>query len=344
MQDNNTKNKIIVILGPTSSGKTGLGVKLAYKFNGEIVSADSRQVYRGMDVGTGKDLKDYRLKIPNSKFQITNKSQISNLKSQRYKTVNIPYHLIDVVSPKTRFSLAKYQKLAYKAIDNILARGKLPIIVGGTGLYLQAVVDGYQLSKAKPDKKLRERLEKLDASELFKELQELNAGFANRLQDSDRKNKRRLIRYIEICKDTECPSLLRRNSYGGRVGHSVSGVDYDFLLIGLTWPREELQQRIYERLIERLGKEDMVGEVERLHKQGVSWKRLESFGLEYKYVSLYLQKKLAYDEIVGKLNIAIRQFAKRQMAWFRRWDRQGAKIYWAKSRGEAEKLVRKFIK
>ncbi|MCK4553871.1 hypothetical protein KAU19_02830, partial [Candidatus Parcubacteria bacterium] len=199
MQDKNN-NKIIVILGPTSSGKTGLAVKLAYKFNGEIVSADSRQVYRGMDVGTGKDLDEYLVR--GVRHHIGCRTPY-----------RIPYHLIDVVSPNTVFSLAKYQRLAYKAIDNILSRGKLPIIAGGTGLYLQAVVDNYNLSKIKPNKKLRERLKKLGAEKLFKKLQELNKKFADRLNESERKNKRRLIRYIEICgKATEC---LARHSVAG---------------------------------------------------------------------------------------------------------------------------------
>ena len=143
-----------------------------------------------------------------------------------------------------------------------------------------------------------------------------------------------MIRYIEIAnlrQETPIYANLRQNQY-------------EFLLIGLTWPKEVLQERIYKRLIERLEKEDMIDEVERLHKQGVSWKRLESFGLEYKYVSWYLQKKLTYEEMVEKLNIAIRQFAKRQMTWFRRWEKHGKKIYWVKDRGEAERLVRKFLK
>ncbi|MEA3464052.1 MAG: tRNA dimethylallyltransferase [Patescibacteria group bacterium] len=248
----------------------------------------------------------------------------------------MPYYLIDIVSPKTQFSLLKYQKLAYKAIDNILARGKLPIIVGGTGLYLQAIVDGYELSKVKPDKKLREKLEKLDADELFKKLQGLNKKFAGRLNKSEKKNKRRLIRYIEICKPKNSECLAE---------HSVSGAKYDFLLIGLIWPKEILRERIYKRLVERLEKEDMIKEVENLHKkQKVSWKRLKNFGLEYKYVALYLRKKLVYNEMVEKLNIAIRQFAKRQMSWFRRWERQGIKICWVKDRREAEGVVRKFLK
>ncbi len=322
-------NKIIVILGPTASGKTGLGVKLAYKFNGEIVSADSRQVYKGMDIGTGKDLDEY---VISSKFKV--QSSKLRLKNRDKEIVKIPYHLIDVVSPKTQFSLAKYQKLAYKAIDDILRRGKLPILVGGTGLYLQAVVDGYNLSRVKPDKALRAKLEKKSADRLFAMLKKLNPAAADKLNESDRKNKRRLIRHIEIWK-TQISANFKQTD--------ANKISYDFLVLGSVRPSEILHKRIYKRLIERLEKEDMIREVEKLHKQGVSWKRLESFGLEYKYVSLYLQKKLTYDEMVEKLFIAIRQFAKKQMSWFRRWERQERKIYWIKNRGEAERLARKFI-
>jgi len=306
-------NKIIVVLGTTASGKTKLGVDLARKFNGEIISADSRQVYRGMDVGTGKDLDEYK---------------------------NIPYHLIDVVNPNTKFSLAKYQKLAFKAMDNILKRGKTSIIVGGTGLYLQAVVDNYNLSGARPDKELREKLEEKSAGELFLELKKINSKFAERLNESERKNRRRLIRYIEIMQDKGA----EKKGVSHPIGCETPKAKYDFLLLGLTWPRETLKERIYKRLMERLEKENMVGEVKELHKDGVSWKRLESFGLEYKYISLYLQGKLDYEEMVEKLNIAIRQFAKKQMTWFRRWEKQGRKINWVKDGEEAEKLVREFLK
>jgi tRNA dimethylallyltransferase len=310
------KDKIVVILGTTASGKTKLAVKLAYRFNGEIVSADSRQVYKGMDVGTGKDLKEYKIK-----------SKIVNRKSQITK---IPYHLIDVVSPKTEFNLAKYQKLAHKAIDDILARGKLPIITGGTGLYIQAIIDGYKLSPVKPDKELREKLEKMTIDRLFAMLKKVDPKTAKKINESDRRNKRRLIRYIEINADQRGP----------RRGPTRTENMYNFLLIGVTYPKEILWKRIYERLVERLEKENMIGEVKRLHRQGVSWKRLEGFGLEYKYISLYLRKKLTYDEMVEKLNIAIRQFAKRQMTWFKRDKR----IHWVKSKSEAEKLVNRFLK
>ncbi|MDD5031468.1 MAG: tRNA (adenosine(37)-N6)-dimethylallyltransferase MiaA [Patescibacteria group bacterium] len=309
--------KIIVILGPTSSGKTKLGVDLASKFNGEVISADSRQVYKGMDVGTGKDLDEYKIKDKKSKIK------------------NIEYHLIDVVNPNTRFSLAKYQKLAFGAIEDILKREKTPIIVGGTGLYLQAVVDNYNLSGVRPDKKLREELEKKTVEDLFLALKKINSKFAERLNDSEKKNKRRLIRYLEIMQSEGV-----RPPIGGRTPKA----GYDFLLLGLTWPKEVLKERIYKRLIERLEKENMVEEVKKLHEEGVSWKRLESFGLEYKYISLYLQEKLVYEEMVEKLFIATRQFAKKQMTWFKRWEKQGRKIYWVKDKEEAEKLVEKFLK
>lgn len=299
------KNKILVILGTTASGKTGLAVKLAKKYNGEIVSADSRQVYKGMDIGTGKDLKEY--KIGNKK---------------------ISYHLIDIINPKTEFNLAKYQKLAYKAIDDILSRDKLPIIAGGTGLYIQAIVDGYKLSSAKPNKKLREKLEKMTIDKLFLKLKKLDPKKVKNLNESDRKNKRRLIRYIEIA------SLPREKKVQKKTN------DFDVLLISLTHKMEVLQKRIYKRLIERLEKENMIGEIKKLREKGVSWKRLENFGLEYRFISEYLRGRLTYDEMVEKLYIAIRQFAKRQMTWFKRDKR----IKWVKNKSEVEKYIKRFLK
>ncbi len=311
----NIKQKIIAVVGTTASGKTTLGVQLAYKFNGEIVSADSRQVYRGMDIGTGKDLDEYKLKVENK------------------KEVKIPYHLIDVVSPKTEFNLAKYQRLAYKAIDDILKRNKLPILVGGTGLYAQAVVDNFSIPKGKPDKKLRAQLERKSAVQLLAMLRKSDSKKASSLNESDRQNKRRLIRCVE---KTRMATNINTDKH--------EWPQYNSLIIGLTWPKEVLNKRIYKRLIERLDKQDMIGEVKRLHKNGVSWSRLEGFGLEYKYIALYLQDKLDYEEMVEKINITSRQFAKRQMTWLRRWERQGAGIHWVKSRGEAEKLVKEFLK
>ncbi len=304
--------KIIVILGPTASGKTNFGVKLAKRFNGEIVSADSRQVYRGMDIGTGKDLDEYTIK-------------------SKGKIIKIPYHLIDIVSPRTEFNLSKYKKLAMRAIDDILKREKLPIIVGGTGLYLEAIVENYELCPIKPNKILRVQLEKLNTSELLARLKALNYKFYQRLNPSDKKNKRRLIRYIEIL------------SYDPQFKPRKKSSKYESLLLGITWPREILKQRIYKRLIARIEKEGMIEEVERLHKEGISWKRLISFGLEYKYISLYLKGELNREEMIEKLYRAICQFAKRQMIWFRRWKRKGAKIYWGNDIKEMKKLVQDFL-
>lgn len=304
--------KAIVILGPTSSGKTGLGVKLAHKYNGEIISADSRQVYKGMDIGTGKDLDEYEFK-------------------ERGKKVKIPYHLIDVVSPKEEYSLARYQKECFDAMDDILNRGKLPLIVGGTGLYIQSIVDNYNLSSAKPNKDLRKKLEKLNTKKVFERLRGINKKFADNLNESEKKNKRRIIRYIEILEE------------GGRMKKERK-TNFNYLVLGIKCERKILLDRICERLVHRLEKEKMIEEVERLNQEGVSWKRLESFGLEYRHISLYLQAKLDYYEMVEKLNIAIRQFAKRQMTWFRRWEKQGQKIFWIKNKKEAESLIKNFIK
>ncbi len=309
----NAKNKIIAIIGPTASGKTKLGVYLASKFNGEIVSADSRQVFRGMDVGTGKDLKEYLIE-------------------KGGKKVKVPYHLIDIASPKTEFNLAKYQKMAYRAIDDILRRGKLPILVGGSGLYLQAVIDGYSLSRSRPDENLRKRLEAMDVGKLFVYLRKLNPVATAGLNESDRKNKRRLVRKIEMIK-------------GGEDGASIRGeVKYDALILGIKPEKEKVEKRIYKRLIERLEKEDMIEEVKKLHKSGISWKRMDGFGLEYRFIALYLQKKINYEEMVEQLFIAIRQFAKRQLTWFRRWEKQGKRIYWMQSKKEVVALVKEFIR
>ena len=323
-----TKNKIIVILGPTASGKTKLAVELASKFNGEIVSADSRQVYRGMDIGTGKDLKDYRLEIPNPNDQLPNKFKIQNSK---LKIIEIPYHLIDVANPKEQFDLAQYQKLAFAAIDDILGRGKLPILAGGSGLYLQAVIDNYKLSDAKKDLALRKKLEKLNAGELFKKLEKLSPNLAVKLNQSDKNNKRRLIRYLEI--------LEQDKNFKSRKGQKK----YEALLIGLSYSGEILKQRIFKRLMDRLKEQNMIGEVENLRAKGLSWKRLEEFGLEYKFISLYLQGKLQYEEMVEKLNLAIFQFAKRQLTWFKRWEKQGVKINWLKDFKKIEKLVKDYL-
>jgi len=306
------KQKIIVILGPTASGKTSLGVRLSDLFNGEIISADSRQVYRGMDIGTGKDLKEYFIENKNKK---------------------ILHHLIDIVNPRTEFNLAKYCRLAEKAIVDIASRNKLPIIVGGTGLYVQAVVDGYGLSKNKANTELRQNLEKLSVVEVFLKLKKVDAKFADNLNNSEKNNKRHLIRYIE-----------NRLDGGSEKLDIFDNSNREFLVLGITRPKNDLENRIKKRLDQRLEKEGMVEEVKSLHKSGVSWKRLESFGLEYKFLSQYLRGAISYSEMRTEILVASRQFAKRQMTWFRRWEKQGQRINWVNDHREANKIVSNFLK
>lgn len=303
------KAQVLVILGPTASGKTALGVKLAAKMQGEIVSADSRQVFRGMDIGTGKDLKDYRV-----------------------AGKRVPYHLIDICDPMDEYNLAKYQKEAFKAIGHILAKGKLPIIVGGSGLYLQAVVDGYVLAPGVPDKKQRALLEKLSASEMYQKLLKLKPEFAKHLNNSDKNNPRRLVRYLEIALNNH------------EAQPSFKTPPYDFLILGLNPADDLMKERILKRLKYRLEKEGMVSEVERLLDEGVTPARLQAFGLEYRYLTWYLQDKLDYEEMVEKLGTAIYRFAKRQKTWFKRWSRQGKDIKEVNSLEEAEQLVAKWRK
>lgn len=319
------KNKLIVILGPTAGGKTRLAVKLASIFNGEIISADSRQVYKGMDIGTGKDLLDYEI-------------------IKKGKKIKMPFHLIDVVSPKTRFSLAKYQKLAYKAIDDINSRGKTPFLVGGTGLYIQAVVDGFILPHAKPAEKLRKSLEKWSIDRLFRKLEKMDSKLAQKI---DKGNKRRMIRYIEIMNQTgQTISHLWNEHQGESKFHclllgilpkgSVKSVETQNL--ELSKIRALLNKKIDERVDKRL-REGMIEEVAQLHNEGLSWKKLESFGLEYKFIERYLQRKLECNEMVELLKIAIHQFAKRQMTWFKRDKR----IKWVSSFREAKKEIRNLL-
>ena len=261
--------KILVILGQTASGKSDLAVKLAKKFNGEVVSADSRQVYKGMDIGTGK---------------ITKKEM-----------ARIPHHMLDVASPKTRFDVARYQKMAHKKITDILKRGKLPIVCGGTGLYIKAIVENPSYSDIPPDLKLRERLEKKTVAQLFAMLKKIDRV---RAETIDSKNPRRMIRAIEIAKSA------------GQTPAIKSQPIYDALLIGIKPSREKLKSAIEARLQKRI-KQGMIAEVKKLRAQGVSWRRLEELGLEYKYAAMYLQNKIGREEMIKTLGTKINQYAKR---------------------------------
>lgn len=290
--------KIIAIVGPNASGKSELAVKIAKKFNGEIVSADSRQVYRGMDIGTGK---------------------ISKKEMQ-----GISHHLLDIASPKRTFTVAQYKKLAEKAIEKILKKGKLPILCGGSGFYIQAVVDNLQIPEVKPDWELRKKLEKKSTKELFEILKKLDP---KRAKTIDKNNPRRLIRAIEIVKKTGKPvSALKKTP------------KYKTLIIGIKKEKEELKKLIEKRLKKRL-KQGMIKEAENLKKSGLSWKKLESFGLEYKWIAKYLKKEISREEMIKNLQKDIEDYARRQMVWFKKDKR----IRWVKNYREAEKLVKEFL-
>jgi tRNA dimethylallyltransferase len=204
--------------------------------------------------------------------------------------------------------------------------------VGGSGLYLQAVVEGFNLSHTPPDPEKRKELEEMDETELFSKLEGINPVFAGRIKDSDRKNKRRLVRYIEICREQAEEGIRKQKT------------PYSFLLIGVSMEKNVLDQKIYKRLLERVEKEGMIQEVSGLHKnEGVSWKRLKQFGLEYRYIAEYLQEELGYEEMIEKLYTAIKRFSRRQMTWFRRWERQGADICWVTKNKEAQRISKNFL-
>jgi len=294
------RKKLIVILGPTSSGKSALAVKLSKKYNGEVISADSRQVYRGMNIGTGK---------------ITKKEMRS-----------VTHYLLDVASPKRRFTVTQYRKLALSAIDKILKKGKIPILCGGTGFYIQTVIDGIIIPEVKPDWKLRKELEKKTTEELFKKLKKLDPKRAGTI---DKKNRRRLIRALEIVGKTKKPvPPLRKQP-----------LPYPILILGIRKEKTELKKLIKKRLLKRLKQGMMIEEVKKLHKSGVSWKRLEEFGLEYRFVAQYLQKKIKYDEMVSILQVEIEHFSKRQMTWFKKDKR----VRWIKNYEQGEKLTKDFL-
>ena len=265
--------KLIVIEGTNASGKSSLGVELALRFGGEIVSADSRQVYRRLDLGSGK--------ITEAEMK------------------GVPHHLLDVRDPGEFFSMADFQRLAYEAIDGIISREKIPFLVGGTGLYVDAVADGYELSDRAPDHALRAHLETFDTPALYEML-------IRKLPDTDidPRNRHRVMRALE--------RLEADDYHPGR-----KSPRFELLKLGVTWPREVLKQRIDERLEARL-KAGMVEEVRALLDEGISEEFLTKLGLEYKYLTWYLTGKMAYEQMVEELGNAIKRFAKRQMTWFRR--------------------------
>ncbi|MCE9644060.1 tRNA (adenosine(37)-N6)-dimethylallyltransferase MiaA [Candidatus Parcubacteria bacterium] len=271
-----SKPQLIAIIGPTASGKTALSIALAHALNGEIISADSRQVYRGLDLGTGK---------------VT-----------REEMNSVPHHLLDVADPKERFSVSDFQKLGKKAIEDILSRGKLPIICGGTGLYVDTLLNNTVLPEVPPNKELREELEKLPVEELFQRLEALDP---KRAADIDRHNPMRLIRAVEIAEAL------------GKVPKVETSEEYDVLKIGLLPPDEVLKEKISRRIKERL-EQGMLVEAEKLHAEGLSYERMEELGLEYRYMARLLQGKITREEFEKELLNEIWQYTKRQKTWFKR--------------------------
>lgn len=291
------KPPLIVIVGPTAAGKSALAVRLAKKFNGEIISADSRQVYRGLDIGTGK------------------------ISPQEMR--GIRHHLLDIANPRQQFSVAQFQRLAHRAIREIRKRGKVPLLVGGTGFWVDAVAYGLKLPPVPPNPALRRRLARKSAAELWGLLRRIDP---ERARTIERGNPRRLIRAIEIARALGgVPKLEKRPAYRT-------------LFIGVRPPPETLRRLIRTRLIKRL-RGGLIREAQRLRAQGLTWKRFSELGLEYRFLADYLRSKLTMPEMIARLEKAISRYARHQVSWFRR----NPSIGWVSGTEEAERLVRKFL-
>lgn len=295
------KPKLIAIVGPTSSGKTDLSIAIARLINGEVISTDSRQIYRELNIGAGK---------------ITKKEM-----------QGVPHHLLDIASAKRTISVAQYQRLAAKTIQNILKHNKVPILCGGTGLYVDSILTNQYFPAVPPNDKLRKVLAKLSRAELFDTLSKLDPLRAKTI---DANNPHRLIRAIEIATALGSVPLLK-----------PAESEYESLIIGLTLPREELQLRIHKRLMIRL-RSGMIAEAKNLHTKGLSWKRMEALGLDYRYLAQFLQGKISKGEMIHSIERENWLYAKRQMVWFKR----NKKIKWFSPK-ESKKiltLAKNFIK
>jgi tRNA dimethylallyltransferase len=303
MKEINQKNWIITLLGPTASGKTKVAATLAQQLGGEVIGADSRQVYREMDMGTGKDYADYIV-----------------------EGVPIPFHLVDIKEPGYKYNLFEYQQDFYSVYANMIKRGKVPVLCGGTGLYIEAATKGYKMRAVPPDEGLRKQLE----CKTMDELAEILRQYRPLHNTSDIDTKKRAIRAIEIekfqkdnLKDLDFPELKP-------------------LYFGIKFERQVQRQRITERLQERL-ENGMVAEVEKLLDKGIAPEDLTYYGLEYKCITLYLTGKLTYNDMFSGLNTAIHQFAKRQMTWFRRMERNGDTIHWFDGKIPLDKKIKDML-
>jgi tRNA dimethylallyltransferase len=277
---------LITILGATATGKTKLAVQLANYFNGEIISADSRQVYSGMNIGTGKDLSEYSI---NGK--------------------QIPYHLIDIIDPAEEFDLYKFQQLFYKSFEDISGRNKIPFLVGGTGMYLSSILQNYNLNKADFEK-AQQQYSFLNDEELRDKLKELNPYLHNTTDLNDRKRILKAIAIVEA----------QNKQVEKKIINSLN--------IGINLSRDEIKKRITARLKKRLDEEGMIEEVKSLMDSGISYDKMIFFGLEYKFIAQYLKGELNRNDMFQKLNSAIHSFAKRQITWFRKMEKEGVAINW----------------
>ncbi|MCL5029325.1 MAG: tRNA (adenosine(37)-N6)-dimethylallyltransferase MiaA [Bacteroidetes bacterium] len=298
---------MITILGPTAVGKTKLAAKLAFEFNGEIISADSRQVYRGMDIGTGKDLNDYLV-----------------------DGEKIKYHLIDIIDPQDEFNLFLFKKYFNSAFEEIRQKNKLPFLVGGTGLYLSSVLQNYKLSEVNFNNKKIKELDSKSIDELKSILLALNPKLHN---TTDLIDKERIIKAIAI-------ALAGNEIQNGKIESSK----INSLVIGIMPERNEIKKRITERLKYRL-QNGMIEEVENLIKDGIDFEKLNFFGLEYRYIGLFLRKEINYNDMFQKLNSSIHNFAKRQVTWFRKMEKEGVEINWLENPDhlKAKVIIEKFI-
>ena len=298
MQNINENYNLITVLGPTAGGKTSFATKLAANLEGEIISADSRQVYKNMDIGTGKDVQEYD-----------------------FESKKIPYHLIDILNAGEKYNVFLFQKDFFKAFDKVKNNGKTAIMCGGTGMYLEAIINNYQLFEVPENIVLRESLK----NKSIEELKNILISLKKVHNTTEFDTAKRTIRAIEI--ETYYKSNSRKIIEYPKINSYVIGIKHE---------RSIQRKRITERLHQRLN-EGMVEEVEKLIKNGVSTDTLIYYGLEYKFITLYLIGELSYEKMVEKLNIAIHQFSKRQMTWFRRMEKRGTKINWFSSYEEYEK-------
>jgi tRNA dimethylallyltransferase len=312
------KQKIIVLLGPTATGKSELAIKIAKKFKGEIISADSRQVYKGLDIGTEKMTKKERK--------------------------GVKHHMIDVVKPQKTYTVVQYQKAAKKILKQIFKKRKIPLIVGGSGFYIDALIYDYKLPKVSPQKKIRKKLFRKSTEELFQMLQGLDP---KRAANIDPYNRRRLIRALEIVLKTGSPvpsfnlrrfDLQKINRQSREVEPPNIESFYDVLKIGLKKSPKQLRQLINQRL-EKTLKKGLIKETKKLRQKGLSWKRLDELGLEYRLVSYYLRGLISYQQMIDQMQREIYRLAKRQIIWFKR----DKKIRWITKPPKAHSLVKKFL-